>query len=169
MGFFDVFKRKRHKFTDEERQKSRVSRIERDIMQDRIDYLERKRNRLAAEYRAREMEEEIAEMEEGLEDDVEEGDDLGANGPDALITQLLMRAMNQGPMKKPEQFTGKQSLTDEQLRAFKEKAPPEYLKAAQKMSDDEIMEYVKTNKPDIFETYDDDTIRRALIILKEKD
>lgn len=167
--FGRLFGKKRHVFSDEDRDRSKQVRLERDIVQDRIEFLERRRDRLRAEYKARELEDEIEEMEDELAgDDGTDEDDA----PDAMIDSILTKvapllaagsaAQQPNTVQPPQQL----HLTDEQLEEYKASIPKPMLKKLRKMSDDELLTLGRQYNPDVFAMADEDTIKRALLILK---
>jgi len=161
-----IFKKKPYVFKDEDRLRSKEVRLERDIVHDRLEFLERRRDRLRSEYKARELEEEIAEME----DELSGGDDDEDESPDAMLESLLSKVApllagaNNAPQ--PQQTPQLLHLSDEQLEEYKARIPKPMLKKLQKMSDDELITLGKQYNPDIFAMADEDTLKRALLILK---
>lgn len=186
-----LFKRSRkqpegaHVFTDEDRQLAEIKRLQKKVQQEELDALKDRLEYLRSQKQKDLLEEQIEDMEEDLYGEDEEDDETpDLESPDALLSGLLMRVMQapHGAMGAGAQGTvgqvraamqsaqGKKSLTDEQLRAIKEDLKAQYgsyYKMAMNMSDEQILEFARTNRPDLLEQYDQDTIDRALKILRE--
>jgi hypothetical protein len=180
-----------HDFTAIERDKSHIAQLENQIRTQRIKFLKEKLQRLKANQEEYQLEAQISDLEEDLHKDDDDGDDeeeegnpqvaLNAmNNPDALLMQLLTTVLAGQTIKKPEAPpTGygagipqvsppKKHLTDDELRGMKRRIPAPYLKRLRKMSDEKIIEIGRQYAPDFFEQCDDDTIKRAVLIVKEK-
>ena len=129
--------------------------------------LENKRDRLRAEYKAQALEEEILDMQEELNGTPEEE---GLNS-DSLLMSLLSKVVGGTPTIPPSMLSGvpkeKISITDEQLREYKARIPAKILKKLRKMSDAELIVLGKQYNPDLFLSADEETVQRAISILKE--
>lgn len=173
-------------FSDEERSRSAITRVQHAIQRERLDFLRAKLARMKAKHEEMLLEDELADMEEGIygtesDDGKQENPQapfnaLGAmDEPDALLAQMFMQILsaNQpkpamgGNTQERSQRGERKTLTDDELRAYKEKIPATYLKRAKKMSDEQLIEFVGSYKPEFIAEYDDDTIQRACKILKE--
>jgi len=94
---------------------------------------------------------------------------------DSILAQLLSKIVPGGSGLQPsnlnaQEQTGaaKRRYTDEELRAFKKKVPMVILKQLRGMSDDEIITKAQEYFPDNFKQIDDDTLKRAVLIVREK-
>lgn len=160
-----------HQFTEEERDRSQISQLENSIRKQRIKFLREKLERLKQAQEVEQLEEQVAETEAELNGDDDDEEPEGINA-DAMFMQLIAGifggrqaiAQNAPPTNNP---VAKKTLNDDELRTFRDKVPPAYLKKAKKMSDDELIDFVSAHRPEFLIEYDDDTIKRALKILKE--
>ena len=176
--------------------KSRITRIQNQIklrrlmiLQERLDRADRKREELEMERDVAEMEQKVADLaapEEEEGDGLLEGLGLGDFG--TIITLLKMffpnapaPAAGEGappvpmlrqnaaavlsPPTQPD--NGRRSLSLEELRALREKVPAPILAQARLMSDDALLDMAKMHYPDLFQQYDDATIERALVVVRE--
>lgn len=89
----------------------------------------------------------------------------------SLLTKILTPQLGSGQVSSQtlpsSQPLSSISFTDEQLREFKGTIPKAFLKKAKKMSDDELIQYGRIYKPDLMNNADSETLKRALIILRE--
>lgn len=172
MKLFNWFKRKSHyTFDEEDGDKSKIKRLESAIRRQRIQFLREKLERLKGLQEEQLLEEQVADLEEdffGSDDDAEPRDTTDAS-PDAMLANLFMQVLSKGKGSSTDvtQPKIKQNLNDDQLRTFRDSVPKSYLKQARKMSDEELLGFVRLHKPELLENYDDDTIQRAIRILKE--
>jgi len=164
-------------FTEIERDKSHISRLENEIRKQRVKFLKEKLERLKASQEEEMLEEQIADLEADMDrgDDDETPDVKGTidtmNNPDAMMLNLLTMVLQN---KKPQtqqilttpQPPQKVKLSDDKLEELKTKIPSPVLKRLKKMSDAEILEFGRQYVPDYFEQLDDDTIARAMVILR---
>jgi len=138
-------------------------------MEERLQHLRMLRNR-------QRMEEQIAELEAELHGDPEDDadDEPQSLSPDTLLIGLLTKAFTGGVAGTPPvavtvpNLPQKVHLDDAQLLEMVQGIPPAWLKKAQKLDDDKLLELARLYKPGLLETYDEDTIRRALAMLKRK-
>lgn len=183
MGFFDLFNKKRGKKEKksedfDEDNGADIKRLENSIRKSRNEIYKRRLERLKEEQERILLEEEIAEAESQLAEFENQGEgDAGLDSkdflnPDLLITTLLMNFFKksqdapQTPSPQPSQITQtpqKTKYTDDELRQIKAKIPGSYLKEIKSMGDDEITYVLMERFPNV----DDDTIKRAVLILKE--
>jgi len=165
-------------FTEEDTDKSAVTRLERAIRKQRIEFLRQKLEHMKAKQEEDLLTMQVEQLEEdmygGDENDIDEhkNDSQDDESPDALLSQLLMRAMSrQGASVNNSQVQSnsaqKLHLSDDQLEEYKAKIPPHLLKKFRKMSEEDILKIGRMYAPDFFEKCDDDTIKRALIALKK--
>jgi hypothetical protein len=177
--------RKRHlgyDFSIEEVERSHVSRLENAISRERNKIrkaqLEKNLERLRELRQTQELrrqEEDIERLEDEIYEDEDEEAPIDVTGnasPDALFSQIVLRVLQaqSGAMHQPMETIPqdvKRNLTDDEIRAMFAEIPAAYRKKAKKMQDEEILQFAKQMKPDIFTEYDDDTLKRALLILKE--
>lgn len=164
-------------FSEIDRDKSHIARLENEIRKQRVKYLKEKLERLKAAQEEEHLEEQIAELEGEFERDDEEDERPDAsemvgmmNNPDAMMMNVLLTALTakrQAPVQAPvTQPTAKATLSDDKLHELKTKIPGPILKKIKKMNDAELMDFGRQYVPDYFEQFDDDTIKRAMVILR---
>jgi len=161
-----------HPFTDEERDKSHIARLNNQIRKQRIDYLKEKLQRMKQLQEEEMLEEQVQELERDFYADDDENDTIeqaDITNPDALVSSLLLRVLsgNQQPAASARPTLQRTNLDDTQIRSYKSQIPDAILKKAKKMNDEELLQLVRSYNPSILEQYDDDTIARAMKILKE--
>lgn len=162
MGLLSIFSRKpkgpvrTYDFTDEDRDKAReYKQIQHEMkMLDAQMMLDEKRLRHA------QILDKLAEYED-------EEDEFGIDG---LFNQFLQNAMGriQQPTPTPSVAGAPtlRHLSDEELAALKARIPAPALKVLAKKSDEELIDLARTHYPDIFNSIDEDSKRRALLMLK---
>lgn len=167
--------RRGHNFTEEERELSTVKKLEADIRRARIRKLQEKLQRIKDEQEIEDLEEQVERVEGdfyGEEDDEEEEGEFPSAiaSPDALFGEIVMRVLSASNAQKDVPAAAsrqKKTLTDDELRAMLAEIPAAYRKKAKKMTNEELISLAQQLKPEIFEEYDDETIKRALLIVKE--
>jgi hypothetical protein len=169
-----------HAFTEEEADRSRIARLEKAIRENRIKFLRDKLERIKTKYEERDLNEQITEMEDDFyddEDDDEIGpDDLAAlalNDPDTQLKLLFVNALKAGQKKNPPAGQAAQEptqyhLSDEQIRQMKARIPQNELKVMRKLKPEQLVEYVRLHHPDVIEQLDEDTQRRAMLIIQQE-
>lgn len=182
MGFWGLFKKreavKQAKEPDEidvKRLESSIRRNRNEIYRRRLEALKEKQERILLEEQIAEAEEQLSEFTDDLDAEDEEQAAPNFMNPDALIgtllTQFLMKSMNKAPLAPPSPSPPaapspppdvKVSYTDDQIKDIKAKIPKAYLKEFKKMDNDELVGVIMEKYP----TLDDDTIKRAAVILR---
>lgn len=187
MAFWDFLRKKKRDgrenngrdFTDEEREEARLSRARNTIRKERIKMLEdeveelrhqREERKLLREKEMleRDLHEDEYDDEEEEEDDEENPDDI-FGGMMGKVIQAIVAAKAAQAMPAPQQAAQppqKRTYSDEELKAMFEKVPEVYRKKLRQMSDEEIVEQMRAHVPDFFHSADDDTIARAILVVK---
>lgn len=166
MGFLTWFSRKpkgpvrTYDFTDEDRIHAAELRA--------MDYEAKKLDRELLLNQKRLSNYKILEQISEFEDDEEQ---LGVDG---LFGEFLQNAMTklQASQSSPSPLTPATSselrhLSDDELRLLKAKIPHTVLKVLKAKSDDELLALARIHYPDIINGVDEDTIRRALVIIRQ--
>lgn len=181
MGLFNFWKKENSVERDysEAATKAKVTRLSNDIQNITLKAKERQLRRLKQKLEEREMEAEIAELEAelyGEEEESEESPMALMQSPEALLMSIISQAalkrqspaaettsnaFNSNPLSTSSAAGVK--ITDEEIRQFKSKLPKAALKYLKKSTDEELEAQIKSRLPNI----DDDTIDRAIIILRE--
>jgi len=174
MGFWDLFKSKKTK--EKEDYEAEVEALTQKIRKNRVYFLKQKLKRLKEKQEEMALEDEIDDLEDeiyGDEDDEETEIIEQADSPEAVLNSLLTKAFTAKSNKSPVSNavgvssdiggSGKKMLTDEELRAFKEKIPAQNLAAAKAMPEADLIPIVSEQLAGC----DDATIARAIKILKE--
>jgi len=184
------FKRKladtQHELTDADRDESTTQRLQGAIRRERIRYLRARLQQLKDVHDEALLETEVEQLEEELHGRDDEDDesaltpadmlDAARDSPDALLVQLLGKVLNHqggntGQAQAPQQGmvpSERIHISDEQLREYKKRVPTAYLKKLKKMGDEELLATGRAYAPDVFARADDDTIQRAIRILRER-
>jgi hypothetical protein len=184
LGFWSFFRGKRAKKPKNGSEMAEsdpdLKNLERSIRKTRAEIYRRRLEEIQAKQEEILLEEEIQRAEAQLNDfEDDEDDDDGVNPADAVMNpdRLLMGLLNKILSKpsltppsvaaavppSPPAQTAKISYTDDQIRQFKKQIPTSYQKQIFKMPDDEIVSALLDRFPDL----DNDTIKRAVPILKE--
>lgn len=196
MSFWDIFKRERadgrvRAHTDDENETAQIKRLQNSIRKQRIQYLKEKLQRIKDLQEEQQLKEQVDDLEDDMAAAEEENDDqedqstqaanlLSGSPEDALMSLLINAVMkNQSPgaagaptLSQPTLYSApaapeKKIWTDDELRALKARVPAQYLDAARKMKDDELLEMARIRYPDVFNQASDDSIARAIRILRE--
>ena len=159
-----------HRFSEDDRDRSHISRLEGQIRKQRIDFLKEKLQRMKQVQEEEMLESQVSDLESDIYGEEEEEMDNASGdkfSPDSILTSMFVRAM-QNPQKEAVDGAtkGRINLSNEQIEEYKKKVPDHILKRARKMNDEEMLTFVRGYNPSILENYDDDTIRRALDILR---
>lgn len=184
-------------FSEEDTDKSAITRLERAIRKQRIEHLRAKLEHMKAKQEEEFLDYQVQTLENDMYGDMEEenGESDGPEDPDSLLVSLLGNvfrgselAGSQMGVRLPSDSSHNSRtvehqercnisagaglgagirLTDDELREFKNKVPKSYIRFAKKKSDEEIITFIRMHKPGFLEQYDQDTIQRAIRILKE--
>lgn len=161
---------------EERLDKAKITRIQNNIRKERIRYLEQRYEELRSRQEQEIWERKISDLEDDLDDGEDDENPIEQipETPEALLVGLLAKvlqnkdAANPIPAASQPPAAGiKVSVSDAQLRELKNRIPGSWMARLRKMSDEELLTTARTYLPDQFEQADDDTIARAMIILRE--
>lgn len=164
----------RHTFTDEDRERSSIKILEKQIRQQRIDFLKAKLERMKSLQEEAMLEEQVADLEDQFYDQDEEpqaaSKEEGAN-PDAMLMQLFGqvlqgRQQQQAPTQTTLQPPQKLHLDNTQLQELLKKIPSPLLKTLKKKKDEEIIQLARSYAPEYVDRMDEDTLNRAIALIK---
>lgn len=164
--------RANHDFSEEDREKSAVVRLEKAVRRKRLEIQKARLERLHEQLEEQQMEEQIADLEDQLDGDDNQDPGADALSPDALFMGLLAKIANgkqpanvSSSASVPVEQTRKR-LTDDQLKTMRARIPAPVLKKLARMDPEEIVEQISMYDPDFLNTYDDDTVKRAVAVLR---
>lgn len=177
-----VKKEEKYEFSDDDRELSALRRAEKAAHRKEMEYLKEKLQRKIELLEKRRLEEQIADLDDQLYDRDDEGDnDSPAAGvvgddPDALMMGLLMQVLNgqraapqaapTGQPPSPVEIDTKINVPDEKLKEMISRIPSPFMKKLKKMDDAELIETGKAYVPDFFTKVDEDTISRAIRLIR---
>jgi hypothetical protein len=155
-------------FTDADRDEGSIGRLQGAIRKERIRYLRARLQQLRDLHDEQLLESEVDGLEAELKG--EEQDDgveqfTGAN-PDAMLAALFMQVLGANKKQAASAVPEKMVLTDEQLLAYKKKIPAPMLRKLRGMKDEELLHTARMYAPDLMEKADEETITRAIRILR---
>ena len=179
MGFFDFFKKKdprgmNHSISDDERTlAAEVKHAKAEIAREKA-RLELELMRLRVEKEKTELQAQIENARDALAEFRESADDETGDSADSILMALLTQILNKNPPNSMggggnvaisrESTPPQQHLTDAQINDIWQSMPHAAQKVARKLPDEQLKIYIKSNLPNI----DDDSINRAIILIKER-
>lgn len=157
-----------YSFQDDDREKSAVVRLERAVRKKRLEMHRARLERLHEQLEEQQMEEQIADLEDQLSEGEEESAQPQEMSADAMLLSLFTQVAKKPSQVAPAvvQPTQKASLSTAQLQEMRGRIPSHVLKTFKKMEPEQVVEQISMHYPDFLEAYDDDTIKRAVEVLR---
>lgn len=160
---------KRHTFTDTDRLESNVRRKEIEIRNFTLTRKQKYLDRLMEKMKEQELDDKIEDMEDQLYGDDEEESDAPAElSPDALIIDLLAKAVNNSQPgvagAAPASTTPSNGITDEMIRAEVDKIPDNVLMGLLNYEDSELKKVIKQK----YNTLNDKQVETAIAMIREE-
>lgn len=176
MAFWDFLRKERRDgrenngrdFSDDERDKGQITRLERAIRRQRMEAMRLHLENLKQKQEEMLMRQQIGMLEDDLYGDEEDEDE--EPGIDGLFSELIQNVMRKNPQaaSAPEASAPVSvSIPDEQLRSMKTKIPAPMLKKLRGMNDEQIVEAISMHYPDLIAQCDEDTVKRAVAVIRE--
>lgn len=177
MSFFDRFKKKKaekHELTEDDRDKSAITNLERTIRKQRIDYLKRRLEQMKQVQEEQLLEQQLQDLEYdtyGDEDEDENPAELveqAQNNPEALFTNLLMNAFtkNRAPPGSPAPPPNPSTLkdySDDEINAILQQTGPAAIAQLKILSDEKLINLIRQKYPDA----SDASIMRTIELLRK--
>ncbi len=161
--------KQRHIFNDEEREEAQIERLKKSIREQRLRYLRERLERLKQMQEERKLEQDVVDAEDDLEpDDSGPDDENDEEDPDKLIIGMLgsLMAPKQPLVQPVESQSSRLHLSDTAIKEYLSRVPLVMRAKLRKMSDAELIEQARAYAPDLLERCDEDTIARAIRMIK---
>lgn len=178
MGLLGFFRQKKalSEKKQEEVQKQQITKLKKNIYQQRIDFLKDKLEHLKQRHEELILEDQIADLEEDLEgnDEIEENPQTNINdfaNPDAMFNNLislgaqaLANRKNSAPVVNAPPTSSKRTYSDEEISAIISKTPKETLLKLKDLNETILANVIRQQYPDA----DDISISKTIPLIKNQ-